>query len=125
MRWSFPWASSYHSDYNFDLEIFHLEETTRQWLAGGVHPLAAQFAEDCGTEPASYPSESPMLSSYALDSGAIHLTYFATARGLELMMVYSASSTVSRLAVRRESRAGRGCAATTNRAAPAGQPHVN
>src|SRR5438132_13893871 len=29
MGWSFPWASSYQSDYNFDLEISHSEDTTR------------------------------------------------------------------------------------------------
>src|SRR2546430_2081723 len=32
MGWSFPWASSYQSDYNFDLEISRPEETAREWL---------------------------------------------------------------------------------------------
>src|SRR6266536_2356856 len=36
MGWSFPWASSYGSDYNFDLEISRPEEATREALARGV-----------------------------------------------------------------------------------------
>ena len=30
MGWNFPWASSYGSDYNFDLEISRPEEATRE-----------------------------------------------------------------------------------------------
>jgi hypothetical protein len=53
MGWNFPWASSYGSDYNFDLEISRPEEATREFLAGGVppHPVAAELAQECGTEP--------------------------------------------------------------------------
>jgi predicted dithiol-disulfide oxidoreductase (DUF899 family) len=40
MGWSFPWASSYGSDYSADLEISHPEETVRGWLAGGRRPPA-------------------------------------------------------------------------------------
>jgi len=36
MGWSFPWASSHASDYNFDLEISRPVEATRVLLAGGV-----------------------------------------------------------------------------------------
>jgi predicted dithiol-disulfide oxidoreductase (DUF899 family) len=32
MGWSFPWASSYGSDYNFDLEISRPEDATRELL---------------------------------------------------------------------------------------------
>src|SRR5215470_17388954 len=73
MGWSFPWASSYQSDYNFDLEISRPEETARQWLASGTPPVVARFARDCGTEPASYLSESPVLNSYALDGRDVYL----------------------------------------------------
>jgi predicted dithiol-disulfide oxidoreductase (DUF899 family) len=44
MGWSFPWASSYGTDYNFDLEISRPEEATRQSLANGVPPAPAQLA---------------------------------------------------------------------------------
>jgi len=88
MGWSFPWASSYGSDYNFDLEISRPEETTRQFLAGGVPEVAARLADECGTEPAAYLSEAPVMSAYALEDGTVHLAYSTTARGLEFMMGY-------------------------------------
>jgi predicted dithiol-disulfide oxidoreductase (DUF899 family) len=88
MGWSFPWASSHGSDYNFDLGISQPEEATREALAGGVPPVAVQLAEECGTEPAAYLSEAPVMSTYALEDGTVYLTYSTTARGLEFMMGY-------------------------------------
>jgi predicted dithiol-disulfide oxidoreductase (DUF899 family) len=88
MGWSFPWASSYGSDYHFDLEISRPEEVTRQFLAGGVPEVAARLADECGTEPAAYLSEAPVMSAYVLEDEAVYLTYSTTARGLEFMMSY-------------------------------------
>ncbi len=88
MGWSFPWASSHDSDYNFDLEISRPVEATRELLAGGVPPVVAGLAQECGTEPAAYLSEAPVLNSYALEDGTVYLTYSTTARGLEFMMGY-------------------------------------
>jgi predicted dithiol-disulfide oxidoreductase (DUF899 family) len=88
MGWSFPWASSHGSDYNFDLEISRPEEATREFLAGGVPPVATRLAQECGTEPAAYLSEAPVMSTYALEDGTVYLTYSTTARGLEFMMGY-------------------------------------
>ena len=88
MGWTFPWASSYGTDYNFDLEISRPEEVTRAALAGGVPPVVTRLADDCGAEPAAYLSEMPVMSSYALDGGTVYLTYSTTARGLEFMMGY-------------------------------------
>jgi predicted dithiol-disulfide oxidoreductase (DUF899 family) len=50
--------------------------------------VATKLAHDCGTEPAAYLSERPVLSSYALDDGTVYLTYSTTARGLEFMLGY-------------------------------------
>ena len=88
MGWTFPWASSYGSDYNFDLEIPRPEEATREFLAGGVPPVAAELAQECGTEPVAYLSEAPVMSAYAREDGTVYLTYSTTARGLEFMMGY-------------------------------------
>jgi predicted dithiol-disulfide oxidoreductase (DUF899 family) len=88
LGWSFPWASSYGNDYNFDLEISRPEQMTREFLAGGVPPVATRLAQECGTDPAAYLSETPVLSTYALENGAVYLTYSTTARGLEFMMGY-------------------------------------
>jgi predicted dithiol-disulfide oxidoreductase (DUF899 family) len=90
MGWQFPWASSYGSDYNVDLQITNQEETVRGWLAAGIPPVAARNAEVCGTEPVSYLAESPVMITYALDDGSVYLTYSTTARGLEFMMGYYA-----------------------------------
>jgi predicted dithiol-disulfide oxidoreductase (DUF899 family) len=48
MGWSFPWASSHGSDYNFDLEISRPEEVTRQFLADSVPrwPPASQTSAE-------------------------------------------------------------------------------
>src|SRR5215467_6708804 len=50
MGWTFPWASSSNSDYNFDMEISSPEGTTHEWLAAGVPPVVAKNADDCGTD---------------------------------------------------------------------------
>jgi predicted dithiol-disulfide oxidoreductase (DUF899 family) len=88
MGWSFPWASSHGTDYNFDLEISRPVEATREILGGGAPPVVTRLAQECGTEPAAYLSEAPVMSSYALQDGTVYLTYSTTARGLEFMMSY-------------------------------------
>jgi len=88
MGWTFPWASSHGSDYNFDLETSRQEEAARELLAGGVPPVAARLAQDCGTGPAAYLSETPGMSAYALEDRTVYLTYSTTARGVEFMIGY-------------------------------------
>jgi predicted dithiol-disulfide oxidoreductase (DUF899 family) len=88
MGWNFPWASSYGSDYAYDMQAARPLETARGWMAGGVPAGVAKNARECGTEPAIYVSEQPVLNSYALQDGNVCLTYSTTARGLEFMMVY-------------------------------------
>ena len=88
MGWTFPWASSHGSDYNFDLETSHPQEAAREFLAGGVPAVAARLAQDCGTEPAAYLSETPGMTAYALEDRTVYLTYSTTARGLEFMIGY-------------------------------------
>lgn len=125
MGWSFPWASSHGSDYNFDLEISRPEEATREALAGGVPPVAVQLAQECGTEPAAYLSEAPVMSTYALEDGTVYLTYSTTARGLEFMMGYYGFLDRTPLGRNEGTRPSSGCAATTNtttRARPVNEP---
>jgi predicted dithiol-disulfide oxidoreductase (DUF899 family) len=88
MGWTFPWASSDGSDYNFDLEISRPEEATRQMLGDSVPEVAARLAGECGTEAPAYLSEAPVMSAYALEDETVYLTYSTTARGLEFMMGY-------------------------------------
>jgi predicted dithiol-disulfide oxidoreductase (DUF899 family) len=86
MGWSFPWASSEGSDFNFDFDVSQTEEELAEFLKGDVPPVIAQFATACGTDPAGFLAEGPGLSAFALSDGAVHHTYSTYARGLEVML---------------------------------------
>jgi predicted dithiol-disulfide oxidoreductase (DUF899 family) len=89
MGWSFTWASSAESDFNWDFGHSHTEEETRPWIESGELPaVVGQMAAACGTDVAGYLEESPGLSAFALDDGVVYQTYAATARGLEPTMAY-------------------------------------
>jgi len=97
MGWTFPWASSLETVFNFDFGVSHSEEEQgtgkveynyRTWdvtpilEAGGEGPVA-QMAEACGTDAATYTREAPGMSAFALDDGVVYHTYSAFARGLD------------------------------------------
>jgi predicted dithiol-disulfide oxidoreductase (DUF899 family) len=101
MGWSIPWASSANSDFNFDLGASSTEEQLHeqmQQIAGrevelaegleGLPPIAHQNAAACGTDVLSYICESPRVSAFALEDGAVYQTYTTTWRGLEFIMGY-------------------------------------
>ena len=97
MGWTFPWASSYGSDFNFDFGVAHTKE---EWEAGTVSvqlprsgpaaggPAARSsldaFAQSIvGTDWQTYRREGPGMSAFALQDGAVYHTYSAYARGLD------------------------------------------
>jgi predicted dithiol-disulfide oxidoreductase (DUF899 family) len=94
MRWTFPWASSFGSDFNFDFSVGFTEEQQRE---GGVDynyrreaPLvreaggdAAEFAAMAGTDAATFLRERPGMSAFVLEDGAVYHAYSAYARGLD------------------------------------------
>jgi predicted dithiol-disulfide oxidoreductase (DUF899 family) len=97
MGWSFPWASSYESDFNHD---FQASNTKEEWEAGAVEynfetadlrPAAGQdssnldqFASSIvGTDWETYRREGPGVSAFALEDGVVYHTYSAYARGLD------------------------------------------
>jgi predicted dithiol-disulfide oxidoreductase (DUF899 family) len=104
MGWSFPWASSYGNDFNYD---FHVSVTEEQQRAGGVeynyqksgvssrdHDFAdsdaapdvgKELADTVGTNWATYIREMPGMSAFALDDGVVYHTYSAYARGLDAL----------------------------------------
>jgi predicted dithiol-disulfide oxidoreductase (DUF899 family) len=86
MGWSFPWVSSQGSDFNFDFGGSHTEEELAPFLEGGDLGPVPQLAADCGTDPAGYIAEEPLLNSFALDDGAVYQTYSTGARGLEILL---------------------------------------
>jgi predicted dithiol-disulfide oxidoreductase (DUF899 family) len=87
MGWSFNWASSSASDFNFDFERSQTREQVSAWLHDPP-PVVSRFASACGTDPVGYLSEGPGLSVFTRSDDDVYLTYSATARGLEPVMVY-------------------------------------
>jgi predicted dithiol-disulfide oxidoreductase (DUF899 family) len=96
MGWSFPWASSFESDFNYD---FHVSHTEKEWQSGAV---AYNFRErdlrpptgdesswngwsesTVGTDWETYRREGPGMSAFALEDGVIYYTYSAYERGVD------------------------------------------
>ena len=88
MGWSFDWASSYDSDFNFDFEQSQPKDRVSASLGDEPPRVAARIASQCGTDVVSFMTERPGLSVFALSDGQVYLTYRAGARGLEPVMVY-------------------------------------
>jgi predicted dithiol-disulfide oxidoreductase (DUF899 family) len=97
MGWSFPWASSHGSDFNFDFDVSVTQEQQREGVveynfqprdvtpvleAGGEGPVA-EFAAMCGTDAATYTREAPGMSAFALEDGVVYHAYSAYARGVD------------------------------------------
>jgi predicted dithiol-disulfide oxidoreductase (DUF899 family) len=97
MGWSFPWASSYASDFNFDFGVAHTKE---EWEAGTVR---YNFREEdlrpanpdeevsrnaftqsiVGTDWQTYRREGPGLSAFVRQDGTVYHTYSTYTRGLD------------------------------------------
>jgi predicted dithiol-disulfide oxidoreductase (DUF899 family) len=86
MGWNFPWVSSQGTDFNFDFDASHTAEQLAPFLEGDVPPVVVHLARACGTDPAGYVAEGPVLSAFALSDGAVYHTYSTGARGLEPLM---------------------------------------
>ena len=99
MGWTFPWASSFGSDFNYDFDAGITEEqqrsgsveynyqtvdTRKQLEAGREGPLA-EFAAGAGVDWATFTREEPGMSAFALDDGVVYHTYSAYARGLDAL----------------------------------------
>jgi predicted dithiol-disulfide oxidoreductase (DUF899 family) len=98
MGWSFPWASSFDSDFNYDFQVAHTEEqqqsgavehnfrTTdmRPVLEAGVEGLwGTEIASTVGTDWATYRREAPGVSAFGLEDGVVYHTYSAYERGVD------------------------------------------
>ncbi len=98
MGWSFPWASSLGSDFNYDFQAAYTQEQqqsgvveynframdVRPPLEAGKESLSlAEIAAGVGTDWATYTREAPGMSAFALEDGVVYHTYSAYARGLD------------------------------------------
>ena len=99
MGWSFPWASSSDSDFNYD---FHVTHTREEWQSGAVeynfrtvdlrlpetgeeNPFVAAITSSVGTDWPTYRTEGPGMSAFALDDGVIYHTYSTYERGVDAL----------------------------------------
>lgn len=80
MGWSFPWASSGQSAFNFDFGVSFTEESV---AGGGSYNFAP--LEDRQLDPANLPFELPGMSAFSVGDGTVFHTYSAYARGLDAL----------------------------------------
>ncbi len=96
MGWTFPWASSLGSDFNFD---FNVSITEQQQRAAGVEynyrrggramdataapERAVRNAARSGVDVLAYLRERPGMSAFVLEDGVVYHTYSTYARGLD------------------------------------------
>src|SRR5213083_603328 len=97
MGWTFPWASSFGSDFNYDFQAAYTEEQQRSGVAeynfrpqgfgpsleAGKEGPVAELAATVGTDAATYTREAPGMSAFALEDGVVYHTYSAYARGVD------------------------------------------
>jgi predicted dithiol-disulfide oxidoreductase (DUF899 family) len=94
MGWTFPWASAYGGDFNFDFNVSFTEHQQRDGLieynyqrnrmdVARMPPAVAQNADWAGTDVATYTREGPGMSAFVLEDGVVYHTYSAYARGLD------------------------------------------
>ena len=80
MGWTFPWASSAGSDFNFDFGVSFTEESVARGQTYNFRAL-----EGWQVDPANLPYEGPGLSAFAIEDGVVYHTYSAYARGLDAL----------------------------------------
>lgn len=102
MKWTFPWASSNNSDFNYDFNVSFTPEQQRSgnleynYNKGNVASKQSninpndtapeegkKIAATTGTDWATYTQEGPGMSAFALYDGVIYHTYSSFARGLD------------------------------------------
>jgi len=97
MGWSFPWASSFGGDFNYDFGVAHTSEQqhsgtidynfatvdTGPMLADDKAPWKAAILSGTGIDWPTYRQESPGVSAFALEDGVVYHTYSAYGRGVD------------------------------------------
>ena len=97
MEWTFPWASSFGGDFNFDFSVSFTEpqqrtgavdynyrsmDVTPVLKADGKGPVA-ELGAMTGTDAATYLRELPGVSAFVLEDGVVYHTYSAYERGVD------------------------------------------
>jgi predicted dithiol-disulfide oxidoreductase (DUF899 family) len=101
MGWTFPWASSFGGDFNYDFGVAFTEQQQRKdgidynfrtipaekwqsFLQSAQSPPGV-LAAACGLDAAAYTREMPGMSAFALEDGAVYHTYSTYERGLDIL----------------------------------------
>jgi predicted dithiol-disulfide oxidoreductase (DUF899 family) len=97
MGWTFPWASSFGTEFNPDFSVSFTEEQQRKGTieynyersghamdeTAAVPEVVARNAAMAGTDAATYTRERPGMSAFVLEDGVVYHTYSTYARGLD------------------------------------------
>src|SRR5690348_4167813 len=105
MGWTFPWASSFGSDFNADFSVWVSEEQQRAggieynyrretgaplvgrdtatWREPSGEDVVTQVAAMAGTDVATFTRERPGMSTFVLEDGVVYHAYSAYSRGLD------------------------------------------
>jgi predicted dithiol-disulfide oxidoreductase (DUF899 family) len=105
MGWTFPWASSFGGEFNFDFNVSVTEEQQREgsveynYRSGASSQLRSGKAPDTstratpdgpakgaattGTDVPTYARERPGMSSFVVEDGVVYHAYSTYARGLD------------------------------------------
>jgi predicted dithiol-disulfide oxidoreductase (DUF899 family) len=98
LGWTFPWASSFRSDFNTDYSVgFSPEEQERDgginynyrredaWRPANAVAASSKDVFGTGVDWPTYLRERPGVSAFALEDGIVYHTYSAYARGLDAL----------------------------------------
>lgn len=96
LGWTFPWASSQGSEFNYDFTVSITEKQEREGNVEynyrretgsemGDDSDVAKMAAMAGTNIASYIRERPGMSAFVLEDDVVYHTYSTYARGLDVL----------------------------------------
>ena len=96
LGWTFPWASSFPSNFNFDYSVgFSSDEQLRDggieynykreraWKPSSAGGPSAQNVYGTGVDMPTFLRERPGVSAFVLEDGLVYHTYSTYARGLD------------------------------------------
>jgi predicted dithiol-disulfide oxidoreductase (DUF899 family) len=95
MGWTFTWASSFESDFNFDYGVglteaqqgdgYEYNFQQKPPISRAAPDAPNKFAAMCGVDGQTYLRELPGMSAFALDDGEVYHSYSTYGRGLDVL----------------------------------------
>jgi predicted dithiol-disulfide oxidoreductase (DUF899 family) len=95
MGWTFPWASSFGSDFNFDYGVglteaqqgdgYEYNFQHKPPISRSTPDAPNKFAAMCGVDGRTYLRELPGMSAFVLDDGEVYHSYSTYGRGLDVL----------------------------------------